>query len=67
GRGPVGGGAPGGDGAAVLPVVSLAARGRGADLRRVARAGGRVMATVALSLLALTGLGLGLIRMLHLA
>lgn len=63
---PVGVVAPLGDGAAVLTVVSMAALGLGADLRMVARAGGRVMATVALSLLGLTGLGLGLIRMLHL-
>lgn len=64
---PVGVAAPLGDGAAFLTVISMAALGLGADLRMVARAGGRVMATVALSLLGLTGLGLGLIRMLHLA
>ncbi|MBB2167794.1 putative sulfate exporter family transporter [Gluconacetobacter aggeris] len=58
---------PLGTGAAVLTVLSMAALGLGADLRTVMKAGGRVMATVVLSLLVLTGLAVVLIGVLRLA
>ena len=48
----------------VLTVISMAALGLGTDLRAVARAGGRVIAVVSLSLLLLGGISLGLIRLL---
>jgi len=56
--------APIGTVATALTVVSMAALGLGVDVRTVARAGGRVTAAVSLSLLALGGIGLGLIRLL---
>jgi len=51
----------------LLTVISMAALGLGTDLRVVARAGGRVIAVVTLSLLALGGFSLGLIRVLGVA
>lgn len=50
--------------AGLLTVVSMAALGLGVDVRVVARAGGRVTATVSLSLLVLGAIGIGLIRLL---
>jgi uncharacterized integral membrane protein (TIGR00698 family) len=50
--------------ASALTVISMAALGLGTDLRAVARAGGRVIAVVCLSLLLLGGISLGLIRLL---
>jgi uncharacterized integral membrane protein (TIGR00698 family) len=47
-----------------LTVISMAALGLGTDLRVVARAGGRVIVVVSLSLLLLGGISLGLIRTL---
>ena len=44
-----------------LTILSMAALGLGVDVRAVARAGGRVTAAVALSLLVLGGASLGLI------
>jgi uncharacterized integral membrane protein (TIGR00698 family) len=49
----------------LLTVVSMAALGLGTDLRSVARAGVRVTATVALSLLVLGFVSFGLIRLLR--
>jgi uncharacterized integral membrane protein (TIGR00698 family) len=51
--------------AGILTVLSMAALGLGVDVRMVARAGARVTATVVLSLLALGGASLGLIRLLN--
>jgi len=48
----------------ILTVLAMAALGLGVDVRVVARAGGRVSATVVLSLLALGAVSLGLIRLL---
>lgn len=48
----------------LLTVISMAALGLGTDLRVIAGAGGRVTATVCLSLLLLGGISLGLIRVL---
>lgn len=50
--------------AGILTVLSMAALGLGVDVRVVARAGGRVTATVVLSLLALGLASLGLIHLL---
>ncbi len=50
--------------ATILTIISMAALGLGVDLRVVARAGGRVTAAVTLSLIALTAVSLGLIRLL---
>jgi uncharacterized integral membrane protein (TIGR00698 family) len=50
-----------------LTVISMAALGLGTDLRTVARAGGRVTAAVAMSLLVLGGISFGLIRFLGVA
>jgi uncharacterized integral membrane protein (TIGR00698 family) len=50
--------------AGVLTVLSMAALGLGVDVRMVARAGGRVTATVVLSLLALSTASLTLIHLL---
>jgi len=58
--------APLGRVATVLTVVSMAALGLGVDVRSVARAGGRVTASVVLSLAALGALSLALLRVLHL-
>jgi uncharacterized integral membrane protein (TIGR00698 family) len=51
----------------VLTVISMAALGLGTDLRTVARAGGRVTAAVAISLLVLGFISFGLIRLLGVA
>ena len=51
----------------LLTVVSMAALGLGTDLRVVARASGRVAATVTLSLLVLGAISLGVIRVLAIA
>jgi uncharacterized integral membrane protein (TIGR00698 family) len=51
----------------LLTVISMAALGLGTDLCTVARAGGRVTATVALSLLVLGFISFGLIRLLGVA
>ncbi|MFS3135292.1 YeiH family protein [Gluconacetobacter sacchari] len=64
---PVGAVVPLGEGATGLTVLSMAALGLSADPRMVMEAGGRMVATVALSLLALAGSALALIGMLHLA
>lgn len=53
--------------ATVLTIISMAALGLGVDVRVVARAGGRVTAAVTLSLIALTAVSLGLIRLLGIA
>ncbi len=53
--------------ASVLTIISMAALGLGVDVRVVARAGGRVTAAVTLSLIALTAVSLGLIRLLGIA
>ncbi|WP_332678396.1 YeiH family protein [Brevundimonas sp.] len=50
----------------LLTVISMAALGLQTDIRAVARAGGRAIATVTLSLIALVLLGLSLIRLLEL-
>lgn len=50
--------------ATYLTVLSMAALGLGVDVRTVARAGGRVIATVTISLIALGAISLGLIRLL---
>ena len=52
--------------ASLLTIVSMAALGLGADMRVVARAGGRVTAAVTLSLLALGSISFGLIHLLNL-
>ena len=51
----------------LLTVISMAALGLGTDLRTVARAGARVTAAVALSLLVLGIISFGLIRLLGVA
>ena len=51
----------------LLTVISMAALGLSTDLRSVARAGGRVTAAAALSLLVLAAMSVGLIRLLGLA
>ena len=51
----------------MLTVISMAALGLGTDLRVVVRAGGRVTAAVTASLLVLSAISLGLIRLLGLA
>lgn len=53
--------------ATVLTIISMVALGLGVDVRVVARAGGRVTAAVTLSLIALTAVSLGLIRLLGIA
>ncbi|MGV8928475.1 MAG: YeiH family protein [Brevundimonas sp.] len=53
--------------AKVLTVLSMAALGLSTDARAVARSGVRIAAVVVLSLVALTGLALGLIYLLALA
>jgi uncharacterized integral membrane protein (TIGR00698 family) len=58
---------PAGDLTNVLTVVSMAALGLGVDVRVVARAGGRVIGVVMLSLAILGVVALGLIRLLGLA
>ncbi|WP_286772635.1 MULTISPECIES: putative sulfate exporter family transporter [unclassified Sphingomonas] len=58
--------APLGHAATMLTVVSMAALGLGVDVRTVASAGGRVTATVILSLLVLGGISLAFIHLLHL-
>jgi len=55
------------DTAKVLTVLSMAALGLSTDARAVARSGVRIASVVILSLLALTGLALGLIYLLALA
>lgn len=52
--------------ATILTVVSMAALGLGVDIRTVTRAGGRVTATVILSLLALALVSFALVRLLGL-
>jgi uncharacterized integral membrane protein (TIGR00698 family) len=64
---PVGAIGPTGTVATLLTVVSMAALGLTTDLRTVARAGGRVIAAVTLSLLLLGLFSCVLIRLLHLA
>jgi uncharacterized membrane protein YadS len=51
--------------AGILTVLSMAALGLGVDVRVVAKAGPRVAGTVVLSLLALGGASLGLIKLLN--
>ncbi|HWK44958.1 MAG TPA: putative sulfate exporter family transporter [Stellaceae bacterium] len=51
----------------LLTVLAMAALGLGVDVRVVARAGGRVTATVVVSLLVLMGISFALIRMLGIA
>ncbi|MGK6324676.1 YeiH family protein [Sphingomonas sp. DT-51] len=53
--------------ATLLTVVSMAALGLGVDVRTVAKAGGRVTATVVLSLLGLGAISLSLLTVLHIA
>lgn len=53
--------------ATLLTVVSMAALGLGVDVRVVAKAGGRVTASVVLSLLGLGAISLALLAVLHLA
>ena len=48
-----------------LTIVAMAALGLSADLRAVARAGGRVIAAVSVSLLGLVALGVAIIRLLQ--
>ena len=48
-----------------LTIVAMAALGLSADLRSVARAGGRVIAAVSVSLLGLVALGVAIIRLLQ--
>ena len=50
-----------------LTIISIAALGLGADMRTVARAGGRVTAAVTGSLIVLGGISFGLIRLLGIA
>ena len=52
--------------ATILTVISMAALGLGVDIRTVTRAGGRVTATVILSLLALALVSFALVRLLGL-
>lgn len=58
---------PIGDAAGFLTVVSMAALGLGVDVRTVAKAGGRVTLAVVLSLLALGGVSLALLKVLGMA
>ena len=51
----------------LLTVVSMAALGLGVDVRTIAQAGGRVAATVVLSLIVLVGISLTLIHVLQIA
>jgi len=53
--------------ASLLTIISMAALGLGTDLKVVARAGGRVVAAVTVSLVLLGGISLGLIRLLGVA
>jgi uncharacterized membrane protein YadS len=53
--------------AGVLTSMSMAALGLGVDARAVLRAGGRVAGAVILSLIALAGISLALIRLLGIA
>ena len=48
-----------------LTILAMGARGLSADVRAVAKAGGRVVAAVSLSLLVLIALGLGIIHLLR--
>ncbi|MBL0173026.1 MAG: putative sulfate exporter family transporter [Gemmatimonadaceae bacterium] len=50
-----------------LTIAAMAALGLGVDVRAVTRAGGRVIATVTASLVALIGLSIALIRLLAIA
>jgi len=59
--------APASSAANVLTILSMAALGLGVDVRVVARAGLRVTTAVIVSLLALGGISLGLIRLLGIA
>lgn len=59
--------APIGGATNLLTLISMAALGLSTDLRTVMRAGGRVIATVTLSLFVLGGLSFGLIRVLGVA
>lgn len=59
--------APIGSVATWFTVISMAALGLGVDIRGVVGAGGRVTATVVLSLAALGGISLALIHFLHIA
>lgn len=56
--------APAAQGASALTIVAMAALGLSVDIPAVARSGARVAAAASLSLLALGGLALGLIRLL---
>lgn len=58
---------PASDIANLLTIVSMAALGLGVDVRTVAKAGPRVTAAVVLSILALAGISLALIWVLHMA
>ncbi len=58
--------APIGDAATILTLISMAALGLGVDIRTVSRAGGRVTATVVISLLALGSVSFALVRLLGL-
>ncbi|MDQ2893920.1 MAG: putative sulfate exporter family transporter [Pseudomonadota bacterium] len=58
--------APVASAATLLTVVSMAALGLGVDVRTVAKAGGRVIAAVILSLMVLGGISFALITVLHL-
>ncbi|NHN88624.1 YeiH family protein [Acetobacter conturbans] len=51
--------------ATLLTVISMGALGLGVDIRTVARAGGRVTATVILSLMGLGAISYGLLKLLH--
>jgi uncharacterized membrane protein YadS len=55
-----------GETAAIFMVISMAALGLGVDVRTVSKAGGRVTATVILSLLALGVVSFALVRLLEL-
>ncbi|MEJ2407737.1 MAG: YeiH family protein [Novosphingobium sp.] len=57
--------APAGTMATLLTIISMAALGLGVDVRTVARAGGPVTATVIASLLALGGISLTVLHLLH--
>ncbi len=54
-------------GTGALTAVAMAALGLGVDVRVLGRAGARVGAAAAVSLLALVGISLGLIRLLGVA
>jgi uncharacterized integral membrane protein (TIGR00698 family) len=58
--------APAAAAASILTVMSMAALGLGVDIRSIAHAGGRVMATVVLSLAALGAISLGLLLLVRL-